>query len=347
MIGAGPAHGQANERWLPIDVGHRTVGWLMLVTLQKATSAADVRFEQRQFRAIWLISALALLLSAVLSGWLARTLLAPVRRVAGATHRLAAGYYETRVAASDRDEIGRLGRDFNHLAATLERNEAMRRTMVADISHELRTPLSVLRGELEALEDGVRPLTQASLRSLTAEVALLSQLVADLYDLSLSDVGALAYRKVEIDLADVVERVFTAFRPRLITAGIVPALELPGRPVTLLADEARLAQLCNNLLENSLRYTRAPGRLRIRLCDDEPLRLIVEDSAPGVAPGDRARLFDRFYRAHAGRSRGDGGAGLGLAICRNIVDAHDGRIAAEASACGGLRVSVSLPRNLS
>lgn len=344
VIGAPGDRGGGNEQWLPIRAHGHVVGWLMLATLQKATSAADVRFEHRQFRAIWIITALALLLSALLSLWLARTLLAPVKRVAHATHRLAAGHYETRVKAGQTDEIGQLGRDFNHLADTLERNEQMRRTMMADISHELRTPLSILRGELEALEDGVRPLTAESLRSLTGEVALLTQLVADLYDLSLSDAGALAYRKIEVDLVAVLHDVLGAFSTRL--AAVQIEVVLPAYPVILLADEARLAQLFNNLLENSLRYTAAPGRLRLALTVADPLVILLEDSAPGVGASDRARLFERFYRTQASRSRRTGGAGLGLAICRNIVEAHDGSIRAADSGLGGLRIVVVLPRNL-
>ncbi|MDA3919156.1 MAG: HAMP domain-containing protein [Salinisphaera sp.] len=170
------------------------------------------------------------MLSALLSFWLARTLLAPIKRVARATHRLAAGHYDTRVTTGRADEIDQLGRDFNHLADTLERNEQMRRTMMADISHELRTPLSVLRGELEALEHGVRPLTHDSLHSLAGEVALLSQLVEDLYDLSLSDVGALTYRKVEVDLVDVLSDVLGVFEARLSAAGIALEAALPAAP---------------------------------------------------------------------------------------------------------------------
>src|SRR5690606_7274231 len=150
-----------------------------------------------------LISAsLALLLAAAVSVLLAWRLLVPVRQLAGATHKLAAGDYATRVPAGSRDELGPLARGFNHLAATLERNAHLRRTFMADVSHELRTPLAVLRGELEALEDGVRALTPESLKSLHNEVAALSKLVDDVYELSLADVGALAYQKSTVDLGE-------------------------------------------------------------------------------------------------------------------------------------------------
>jgi two-component system sensor histidine kinase BaeS len=126
---------------------------------------------------------------------LARVFLQPLKRLAAATHRLAAGNYATRVEVGSRDEIGRLGDDFNALAQTLERNEQLRRRFIADVSHELRTPLAVLKGELEALEDGVRPLSREALASLNGEVAQLGKLVEDLYQLALADVGALTYGK--------------------------------------------------------------------------------------------------------------------------------------------------------
>lgn len=177
---------------------------------------ADQAFLAQQLRATWIIAALSVLLAAGVAILLARGVLAPMRRLAHATRRMAEGDYAARVdEVRSRDEIGRLAGDFNRLAETLEANQKMRRQLTADISHELRTPLAVLRGELEALEDGVRALTPASLTSLQAEVSTLSKLIDDLYELSLADVGALAFHMQSIDLADTVCSAAQGFTSRL------------------------------------------------------------------------------------------------------------------------------------
>ena len=328
----------------PIVVDGRTVGWLALARFESVSSAAERRFEDAQSRARWGVGAGAMLLAAGVALWVSRTLLQPVRDVAAATHRLAAGDHDTRVQVASRDEVGQLATDFNRLAHTLQRNEAMRREFMADVSHELRTPLGVLHGELEAIEDGVRTLDRSSLRSLQAEVATLTKLVSDLHDLSLADVGALTYRKADVDVADVLRVTAGAFRERAADRGLRLTLDLPELPLVAFADERRLVQLFNNLFENSCRYTDAGGRLVVtaRRTGDQ-LRIDFADSAPGVADAHRERLFERFYRPDGSRSRQSGGAGLGLAICRRIVEAHGGRIEAGASPLGGLQVVVTLP----
>jgi two-component system sensor histidine kinase BaeS len=343
LVSGNPRVG-ADAAMRPIVVAERTVGWLAVLPFEGATEAADVHFQEQQLRAGWAIGAASVLLAALVAGWLARALLAPVKRVAEATHRLAAGDYTARVAVVSRDEIGRLATDFNGLANTLERNERMRREFIADVSHELRTPLAVLRGELEAVEDGVRPLTTATVSSLQGEVRLLSKLVDDLYDLSLADVGALNYRRVPLDVADLLGGMLAAYRDRFAERDVALDEELPASEVTLLADEQRLRQLLGNLLENSLRYTDRGGRLVVRCRRiGRDVAIDFEDSAPGVAPDLVPRLFERFYRVEGSRNRAHGGAGLGLAICRSIVEAHRGTITASSSRLGGLAIAIRLP----
>lgn len=338
----GPAI-NAVERAIVVDGA--TVGWLAMAPFENASSAAERRFEDGQTRASWAVGLGATLMAAAIAAWASRRLLTPVKRVAAATHRLAAGDYETRVDVRSRDEVGQLADDFNRLAHTLQRNEQMRREFMADVSHELRTPLGVLHGELEALEDGVRSLDQASLRSLQAEVATLNKLVNDLYELSLADVGALAYRKADVDLTEPLQQTAGAFGERLAASGLTLELSLPAQPLTVFADERRLQQLFNNLLENSCRYTEAGGVLRIAARAEEGQVLIdVMDSAPGVGNEHLARIFDRFFRVDSSRNRSSGGAGLGLTICRRIVEAHDGRIDAKPSPLGGLWMAIRLPR---
>jgi len=283
-----------------------------------------------------------LVLAAVVAMVLARAFLLPVKRLAEATHRLAAGAYDTRVAVRSGDEIGGLGEDFNRLAHALERNEQLRRRFIADVSHELRTPLAIARGEIEAIEDGVRPLSRESLASLKHEVGALGKLVEDLYQLALADVGALAYRKERIDVAEVAREAVDAYGERLRERGLKVDAELA--PANVFGDGDRLGQAFRNLLENSLRYTDPGGRLRIGVKRDAGrVAVEFEDSAPGVAAQAMPHLFERFFRVEGSRNRVHGGAGLGLAIVRSIVEAHGGEIVARASQLGGLSVMIALP----
>ena len=329
----------------PIDVGGKTVGWLAVTPFQSVTEAGGERFQQYQLRTSLAVGVLSLLLAMLIAWWIARTLLDPVKRVAAATHRLAHGEYSNRVAVSSNDEVGQLARDFNQLAFTLERNETMRREFMADVSHELRTPLSILRGELEAIEDGVRSLDHASMKSLQAEVGMLSKLVDDLYELSLADVGALTYRKSECVLNDVLEESLAMFQERCNAAQLHIDMELPAQPLVLEADAKRLQQLFSNLLENAVRYTDPGGRVEIRASqEDDAVCVSIMDSAPGVDPQQLPRLFERFYRGEASRNRASGGAGLGLAICHSIALAHGGSLTADHSPLGGLWLNLRLPR---
>src|SRR5438067_4520772 len=327
----------------PIVVDGGTVGWIARAPLRRLSSAAEVSFQQEQLRASWLTAALALALAAGLAVVLGRAFVTPVKRLADATHRLAAGNYATRVPVESQDELGRLAADFNRLAETLERNETLRRRFMADVSHELRTPLAVLSAELEAMEDGVRPLTRESLASLRGEVSALGKLVDDLNQLALADVGALAYRKRRVDVVPLLEQALESYRDRLAERRLAVATAL-GREAIVFGDADRLLQMFRNLLENSARYTDAGGRVRAS-ARREGHRLVVdfEDSAPGVPPEALPHLFERFYRVDVSRSRANGGAGLGLAICRSIAAAHDGEISAAESPLGGLRVRLTLP----
>ncbi len=343
IVGFSSPADNAVERAIVVD--GLTVGWLVLTPFESVSYGAEKRFADAQARTGWVVGGAAILLAAAVALWASRRLLKPVRQVADATHRLTAGDHATRVPESDKDdEIGRLARDFNRLALTLQRNEAMRREFMADVSHELRTPLGVLHGELEALEDGVRQLDAQALRSLKAEVATLHKLVDDLYELSLADVGALSYRKTELDLREIIDDTAGAFGERLRSSGLALQLELPPGPLPAFGDARRLRQLFANLLENSCRYTDAGGALRLQARREGRQMLIdLHDSAPGVRSDQLPRLFERFFRAEASRSRASGGAGLGLSICQRIVQAHEGRIEARPSPLGGLWLRVELP----
>ncbi len=331
----------------PLLQGSETVGYLGVLPLKQLGEPRQLRFVREQRQGLVLIALATVVLAALLSILLARRMVRRIRNLESATRRLASGQYDTRVPVESSDELGRLARDFNALALALEKNEQARRQWIADISHELRTPLSILGGEIEAIQDGIRAATPEAVGSLRAEVNRLSRLVNDLYDLSLSDLGALTYRKTDTDLAEVLGRALDLFRPEYADKGI--SLEsdlLPGTAFPLFADSERLHQLFSNLLENSLKYTDIGGKLKVFI-ERHVGRATAhfQDSGPGVPERDLDRLFDRLYRVDGSRNRETGGAGLGLSICRSIVLAHEGTIAAFPSPLGGLWVKVDLPLN--
>jgi two-component system sensor histidine kinase BaeS len=329
----------------PLKHDGATVGYLGLLPPRFLSDARQMRFVEEQKQAFALIALAVVVVAAFLSVPLARQMVRRIRDLASATHRLASGKFDTRVSAESSDELGQLSRDFNTLALTLEKNEEARRQWVADISHELRTPLSVLRGEIEALQDGIREATPQAIGALHGEVMKLGRLVNDLYELSLSDLGALAYRRTDTDLAQLLLQALEPYRQEFADRNITLETDLAaGEPFPLFADPDRLHQLFSNLLENSLKYMDAGGRLQLRAeRRDRTATVHFQDSGPGVPPSEMGRLFDRLYRVEGSRSRATGGAGLGLAICRNIVEAHNGTIAAFPSPLGGLWVKVELP----
>lgn len=329
----------------PIVHNNETVGYVGLLPPKQFLNPQQFHFLRQQKSALILAAFGMLFVVAIFSFPLANRLVKPVSAMAAATRDLASGKYSVRVPLSSSDELGQLGRDFNAMALTLEKNEKARRQWVADISHELRTPLAVLRGEIEALLDGIRSTTPEAIRSLHVETLRLNRLVDDLYQLALSDLGALTYRKEDLDLAGVLWDSIEHYRAEFMHKGINLMADIPhGTAFTVFADRERLHQLFANLLDNSLKYTDSGGELIIRLSfRSGKAEIEFEDSAPGVQSGELDRLFDRLYRVEESRNRASGGAGLGLSICRNIVEAHAGTISAHASPLGGVLIRIAIP----
>jgi two-component system, OmpR family, sensor histidine kinase BaeS len=338
-----PGSGEAQLK--PLVKDGRTFGFVGLLPPRHFLDPFQLRFLHEQKSGLVFAAAGVVLLAALFSLPLARRLVRPLRALAAATRELSSGKYATRVPVASSDELGRLAHDFNALALTLEKNEELRRRWVADVSHELRTPLAVLRGEIEALLDGVRATTPETIRSLHAEALRLSRLVEDLYQLSLSDVGGLTYRKQDLDLTELLEDSLDAFRSELTRKGLALVSHLPpAGECSLFGDPERLAQLFRNVLDNALKYSDSGGSVAVRVsCDGGRATVDFEDSAPGVPEAALEKLFDRLYRVEGSRNRGSGGAGLGLAICRSIVEGHDGTISASPSPLGGVWIRIVLP----
>lgn len=329
----------------PITYHDEIVGWVVVSAADKISNEADISFDKQQLRTSWIIAGATVLFALLITLILSRSMIRPVKRLVDATHKLAAGDFAVRVTPTNKDEISQLAIDFNQLASTLEKNEQIRRDYMADISHELRTPLSILKGELEALQDGVRKPTTETINSLLFEVTNLTKLVNDLHQLSLSDRGSLAYRKDFTDINDVILLATASYRHAYQSKDIALLPQLDDiSPIIVQADPDRLIQLFHNLLENSLRYTYSGGQLQITTRKEHDRVFIAwEDSAPGLDEAQYQAVFQRFYRAESSRNRASGGSGLGLAICENIVEAHNGKISAMPSSLGGIKILVELP----
>ncbi len=328
----------------PIVVDGRTVGWLAMVPFEKVLDAGDLRFASEQRRMWWLTGALSIAVAALLAGLVSRALLRRVHDLKAATERLVVGSFATRVRDDARDELGDLARDFNRMANALERNESARRNFMADISHELRTPLGVVRAEVEAMQDGIRPLALSSLEPIEQHVRRLEKLVDDLHALAVTDIGALSYERHPLDLATLLETTLRPLGPRFADAGLSLRWTIAPEPLRINGDERRLHQLFTNLLENCLRYTDLGGAVEVDCASTGGSVIITfDDSAPTVHPDRLPRLFERFYRAAPRSHVAAPGSGLGLAICRNIAEAHDGTIEASLSRLGGLCVTIAFP----
>jgi two-component system sensor histidine kinase BaeS len=341
----------ATARRIPIEVDGRTVGWVGLVELSEVRSRLGEAFLADQRRGLLWASGVMLLILGASAAVLARAWTRPIARIGGVTRRLAGGEFQARVGPAGRDEIGALAGDIDFLAQSLQAADAGRRRWMADAAHELRTPLAVLKGELEALLDGIRPLDREAIASLHAEAGHLGALIDELRELAMADVGALDYRMQTLDLAELVDDCLAGSAGRIAQLPLQLDWQRPARPMPVRGDARRLRQLVENLLENSLRYTDPGGCLRIVLAPvADEIELSWDDSAPCVPEAMMPQLFEPFVRADPARARvaaGDGeaarGSGLGLAICRRIVEGHGGRISAQASTLGGLALRVRLP----
>jgi two-component system sensor histidine kinase BaeS len=342
---AGPGASADHDHWLAVQSGGTTVGWVGLKPMEVVADRLARSFiDHQRDNFAWGSVAVLLLSVLVAAGW-ARLFLRPIHRVVQGAKQLAAGDYAVRVPVKGDDELAALALNFNQMAKALQRNEQLRRQWVADISHELRTPIAVIGGEVEALLDGIRTPTRQRIASLYSDISALGKLVEDLHQLSLADQGTLELVPTDVNLYALAQDLLLLFEPRMEQQGLTLSLEADlSQNLSLIGDERRLGQLLRNLLENSLRYTDTGGDVRLRLSSTGGMLSIqLSDSAPGVPDAELEKIFDRLYRVDKSRSRLVGGSGLGLSICKNIVQAHAGSIDAVNSSQGGLTIRVELP----
>ena len=336
---------RADNRLRPLMRGDTLVGYVGIEPKKVPQELIDQEFAASQSQNFIFMALIALAVSLLMAFPLASLLVKRINRLVEQVRQLSAGNYEHRIAPGGNDELNQLALHLNDLGRTLQETAHARRRMVADISHELRTPIATLRAQLEAIEDGVRPLNASAVQRLHEQVMRLSNLVHDLYELSLADIGALSYRKQLLDLRELTTTLVNSMQPQFAQA----ALELTVQDqcngsLPVLGDQQRLTQLFANLLQNSLQYTTAPGQVRVHIrAENQTAVICVEDSAPGVEKSVQSRLFERLFRAESSRNRNTGGAGLGLSLCQTIAEAHNGSIVATDSTLGGLAVTFRIP----
>lgn len=282
-----------------------------------------------------------LVLSVVVIQLLAHGMVMPLREMVAATRAMADGDYSERVTATAQDEVGSLARSFNTMAAKLEQVECQRRELIANVSHELRTPISALRARLENLADGVEVLDGGAVSAMLKTTERLSRLVDQLLELAQFESGAITIDHQELKVREVVDdavsQVVTVSNEMRIVTDV--ADELSG-----IGDPERILQVLTNLLANAVRHSPAGGQVTVRASPvPDGFRVEVSDEGTGVPPDDIGRIFDRFYRVDAARGSGAGGAGLGLAIARSIVELHGGSIWAAPQSPPGCRIVFELP----
>jgi len=274
----------------------------------------------------------------------ARGILRPIHALTAAARQMERGDLSQRVVVDGRDEIGQLGHAFNAMADGLERTERLRRTMVTDVAHELRTPLTNLRGYLEALRDGVTAPRPEVIESLHEEAMLLSHLVDDLQDLTLSESGRLTLQRQSVDPHALLSSAALALRPRASDAGIDLVVQAGSDVPRVDADPQRIGQVLRNLVANAVQYTPPGGTITLAVRRQaDTVAFEVRDTGCGIEPEHLPNVFERFYRADPSRARSTGGAGIGLAVVKQLVEAHDGTVGVTSTRGAGSCFVFKLP----
>ena len=304
---------------------------------------ADAMVDEYLGRVIAIGAIAGVALGGVTAWWLVRRVLRPLERLAQATRRIAAGDLAARVPDPPDQELREVARAFNQMAETLERVEQLRTALVEDVAHELRTPLTNLRGYTEALADGVVDPTPDMLQTIHAEIERLTRLVHDLDALARRESAARERVRAEIDLANVVRGALALAEPDLAARSIVVRIEQePNLPV-LLADPDAIGQVVANLVQNAGRYTTDGGEITVRLrSDGSAISCSIANTGPEIPAEELPLIWERLHRVDRSRARSTGGAGIGLAIVRHIVEAHGGDVGA-ASAAGLTTVWFRIP----
>lgn len=330
---------------VPLIVQGQKIG-----TLHIQSHGLDTLFEIKRnvVHSIMLVTLLVTLLTAIvalgIAVWFSNRFTHPLEKLLEGIHRITKGNLETEVTVTTSDEVGKVATAFNNMAVQLKRTEEARRHLVADVAHELRTPLTIINGQLELIQQGVKPNDVQSLLPIHDEVSRLTRLVNDLHQLTIAEAGKLVLNKQPTNLTRLIERIVENFQIDSEDSEISLTFENYLENVDVSVDAHRITQVVINLIGNALRYTPRAGQVTViidRVKDF--VRLSINDTGPGIPPDHQDHVFDRFYRVDEDRARETGGTGLGLAIAKEFVEAHNGTIELVSTVGVGSSFTVRLP----
>jgi len=327
--------------WLVIDY---FASYYFMSLMQEYNIEPDLlhqMFLHATHRYLLLSMALGLIFVTILSRFITKRVMHSLTEMTTLVPKLARGDYSERVSIITNDEVGKLGHAFNKMVESLADIEAMRKDLVANVAHELRTPLNNLQGELEAMQDGLEAPTKETINSLHEEILRLVRLIDGIHRLSQVDAGMQIARKECIELKPLADRVirqaekaFEAKRIRFSSESL---------QVSIIANPDQMIQVFQNLLDNMLSYTPFEGEASVRMIpSDDNIQITFTNNGEGIAVQDLPHIFERFYRGEKSRSRDKGGAGIGLAIVKQVLEAHRGVVKAK-SRPGQTEITVTLP----
>lgn len=309
-------------------------------------SHVDEAFASAILTALGIAVPVALLTSWLVTWIVARRLGRSVAMVSNAADRIARGHLDARIATpAIGPEFTQLTESFNAMAARLAETESMRRQLIGDLAHELRTPLAALDATVTAVADGVLPVDGTTLETLTGQTRRLQHLVADMSAVSRAEERQLDLHPRLVDLASIAQEAVASSTARFVAAGVALDLEVVGPSPVVVVDPQRLAEAVANILDNALRHTADGGDVRV-IVRSGPVGAVLEvvDTGEGFDPADAARIFERFFRGDASRTRSSAGTGVGLTIARAIVHAHGGTLTASSGGPGtGAAFTMVLP----
>lgn len=305
-----------------------------------ATSANFMTAMNRMLLPATLISIVIALIAAV---FLANKIVRPIDLLTHAVQKMGDGDLSSRVNITSKDEVGTLSMAFNAMADRIEKSEQLRRNLVNDIAHELRTPLTSIRCMLESLQDGISNPTPELINSIHEESMLLNQIIDDLQELALAEAGKLKLNLQSVSLSDSLNQAVTSLQQNANLNGVIIKLNVPKYLLDVYADPVRIGQVIRILLTNAITHTPRGGQVKISAqLKGQGIEIVVSDTGIGINPEHLPFIFERFYRADSSRNRATGGAGLGLAIAKQIVQMHGGSISAESVKGEGTTIRISI-----